>query len=75
MGLSDKIFEAMRSGLVMNDKLVSLAEKVNRMDVGLRDVDRRLVRVETTLDIYTRGSASTVSNPGKPKIPHKKRDK
>jgi hypothetical protein len=59
MGLADKIFDAMQAGVVMNSKLAALTEKVDRMDDDLRDVDRRLIRVETTIEIYTRGAAAS----------------
>ncbi|MCJ8502492.1 hypothetical protein [Desulfatitalea alkaliphila] len=59
MSLGEKIFDAMRTGAVMNQKLSTLVDKVERMDTDMRDLDRRIIRLETTVDIYTRSATPT----------------
>ncbi len=51
MALSDKIIEALRSGVVLNERVVGLTKRVERLDRDVRDLDRRLVRIETFAEI------------------------
>jgi hypothetical protein len=43
--------EALRAGILLNERVSTLIEKVERMDQDLRRINERLVRVETMLEI------------------------
>ena len=51
MGVSGKVIEALRAGILLNEKLTTLLEKVDRMDQDLRKVNNRLVRLETMVEM------------------------
>lgn len=51
MGITDKFYEAMRVYLVLNDKVSRLSEEVKGLSNDVRDIDRRVVRLETFLEI------------------------
>ena len=51
MGVSEKVMEALRAGILLNERVSTLIQKVDRMDQDLRRVNERLIRVETMLEI------------------------
>ena len=51
MGWSDKIFEALRTSVVLNERVTGLAGKMERLDRDVRELDRRVVRLETFIEI------------------------
>ncbi|MBA3016108.1 MAG: hypothetical protein KKD63_08735 [Proteobacteria bacterium] len=51
MGISGKIMEALKSGILMNERLSIFIEKVDRMDDDLRNLNSRLIRLETIVEI------------------------
>ncbi len=51
MAWKDKVVEALRAGLILNERVQSLAQRVERLDQDVRDMDRRLVRLETMVEI------------------------
>lgn len=51
MGITDKFYEAMRVYLVLNDKVTRLSEAVKGLSDDVRDIDRRVVRLETFVEI------------------------
>ena len=53
MGISDKVFEAMKTGMLLNERLNQLSGKVERMDQDLRRINERLIRLETLMEIAT----------------------
>lgn len=42
----DKVVEALRTGFVLNERVVELARKIERLDQDVRDIDRRVIRIE-----------------------------
>jgi hypothetical protein len=42
--------EALRAGILLNERVSTLIQKVDRMDQDLRRVNERLIRVETMLE-------------------------
>lgn len=50
MGVSGKVIEALKAGILLNEKLTNLIEKVDRMDQDLRQMNSRLVRLETMVE-------------------------
>jgi len=51
MGVSEKIMEALRSGILLNERVTSLLTKVERIDEDLRKMSDRLIRLETLVEI------------------------
>jgi len=65
VGISEKIFEAMRTSFVLNERINTLNERLNRQDAILIDtndrmskINDRLIRVETVIDIATTGKSA-----------------
>lgn len=61
MGLSDKVMEALKSGILLNEKVTSLVGKVDRMDQDMRKMNERLIRLETMIEMamMQKGSKKT----------------
>lgn len=59
MSVSVKVMEALRAGILLNESVSGLVEKVDRMDRDLRRVNARLIRVETILEMAGRGTSHT----------------
>ncbi len=51
MGISEKVMEALRSGILLNERVLSLMEKVDRVDQDIRKMNDRLIRLETLVEI------------------------
>jgi len=51
MSVSGKVMDALRSGIVLNERLNTLVEKVDRIDHDLRHVSDRLIRIETMVEM------------------------
>lgn len=51
MGVSGKVMEALKAGILLNEKLTTLIDKVIRMDQDLRQMNDRLIRLETIVEI------------------------
>ncbi|MBE0582277.1 MAG: hypothetical protein IH612_00785 [Desulfofustis sp.] len=51
MGVSEKVMEALRAGILLNDRVSTLIGRVERMDQDIRGIDNRLVRLETLVEV------------------------
>jgi hypothetical protein len=51
MGVSEKVVEALRAGILLNERVTTLIDKVNRMDQDIRHMNERLIRLETLVEI------------------------
>ena len=51
MGISEKVMEALKAGILLNERVVTLMEKVDRVDQDIRKMNDRLVRLETMVEI------------------------
>ncbi|MEE4606873.1 MAG: hypothetical protein V2J65_36735 [Desulfobacteraceae bacterium] len=51
MGISEKVMEALRAGILLNERVTTLIEKVNRMDQDIRHINERLIRLETLVEV------------------------
>ena len=49
--MSEKVIEALRSGILLNERLSILIDKVNRMDEDVRKMNERLIRLETIVEV------------------------
>jgi len=51
MGVSEKVMEALRAGILLNERVTALIGKVDRMDQDFRKMSDRLIRLETMLEM------------------------
>jgi len=51
MGVSGKVMEALKAGILLNERLTTLIDKVDRMDNDFRQMNDRLIRLETMVEI------------------------
>ncbi len=51
MAISEKVMEALKSGILINERLAVFMAKVDRMDTDLRQINERLVRLETIVEM------------------------
>ena len=51
MGISKKVMEALRAGILLNERLATLIDKVNRIDTDMRRMNDRLIRLETMVEV------------------------
>lgn len=51
MGVSEKVMEALRAAILLNDRVSILIDTVERMDQDIRGLDNRLVRLETLVEV------------------------
>ncbi len=56
MGVSEKVMEALRAGILLNERVTTLIDKVNRMDQDIRHMNERLIRLETIVEIAQKQS-------------------
>ena len=64
MGVSEKVVEALRAGILLNERVSTLIDKVNRMDQDIRLMNERLIRLETMVEIAKMQPVQS----GRPKI-------
>ncbi len=60
MGVSEKVVEALKAGILLNERVSILIDKVNRMDEDMRKMNDRLIRLETLVEVAK--SVKTGSN-------------
>ena len=51
MAVSVKVMEALRAGILLNERVATLIEKVDRLDGDMRQMNDRLIRLETMEEI------------------------
>jgi hypothetical protein len=51
MGISEKVMEALKAGILLNERVLTLMEKVDRVDQDMRKMNDRLIRLETMVEI------------------------
>ena len=51
MGLSEKVMDALKAGILLNERVTVLSEKVGRIDQDLRKMNERVIRLETLVEI------------------------
>ena len=51
MGVSGKVMEALKAGILLNERLSNFVDKVERMKQDLRQINGRLIRLETIVEI------------------------
>jgi hypothetical protein len=56
MGASEKVVEASRAGILLNERVSVLIDKVNRMDEDMRKMNERIIRLETIVEVAKMGA-------------------
>jgi hypothetical protein len=51
MSISSRIFDAISAGIKLNDTVKNLAEDVKDLAKEVKGIDRRLIRIETFVEI------------------------
>ena len=51
MGISEKVMEALRSGILLNERVSTLIGTVDRVDQDVRRINDRVIRLETMVEI------------------------
>ena len=51
MGISEKVMEALRSGILLNERVTTLINKIDRVDQDVRKINDRVIRLETMVEI------------------------
>lgn len=51
MGVSEKIMDALKAGILLNERVGHLVEKIDRVDRDVRQINERLIRLETMVEI------------------------
>ena len=54
MSLTDRVLESLRNAILLESRVSALAGSVGELARDVRDMDRRLVRLETVLEIAER---------------------
>ncbi len=54
MGISEKVMDALRAGILLNERVTTLLGKVERIDQDLRKINDRVIRLETMVEIGKR---------------------
>jgi hypothetical protein len=54
MGMSDKLFDALSGVIKMNATVTELAEDIKMLAKEVREIDKRLIRIETFFEIVER---------------------
>jgi len=50
MSLSDRLFNALRTAIQLDERVKTLSEKVGTLSHEVHDIDKRLVRIETVVE-------------------------
>ncbi len=51
MGVSGKVLDALKAGILLNERLSNLIDKIERMDNDVRHINDRLIRLETMVEV------------------------
>jgi hypothetical protein len=51
-----EVFDALKTTILLNERVTGVAGEVKGLAADLRGIDKRLVRVETALELMTRGA-------------------
>lgn len=55
MSLADRVYQGMRNLMRLNDRIESLTGQLKELSTEVRSIDRRLIKVETALELASTG--------------------
>lgn len=63
MGIADRIVDGVRAAIRLSTRVESLGHRLEALAREVRDLDRRLIRVETALELATSGRFTPLPTP------------
>jgi len=51
VGVSEKVFDALKTGVLLTEKVALLDERIRRLDDDVREMNNRLIRLETLMEV------------------------
>jgi SMC interacting uncharacterized protein involved in chromosome segregation len=57
VSITDRVLDALKTAIQLEERVTSMARSVSELAREVRDIDKRLVRVEAVIEFGTRGSA------------------
>jgi hypothetical protein len=60
MGIADRIFDGLRATIQLNERVAALGQELRLLAVDVRELDRRLIRVETALELASSGKFTSL---------------
>jgi len=51
VGVSEKVFDALKTGVLLTEKVSLLDDRVRRLDIDMREINNRLIRLETLMEV------------------------
>jgi hypothetical protein len=70
MALADRVFDALKAAIQLSARVESLGNRLEVMAREVRELDRRLIRVETALELASTGKFSPLLPPARDKWDH-----
>jgi len=61
VSITDRVLEAVRTAILLESRVSALAAGVGDLAKDVRNIDRRLVRVETAIELGTKGGFSNAA--------------
>jgi hypothetical protein len=55
VSITDRVLDALKTAIQLEERVTSMARNVSELARDVRDIDKRLVRVETVIEFGTRG--------------------
>jgi hypothetical protein len=49
--VSEKVFDALKTGVLLTEKVALLDDRIRRLDDDVRDMNKRLIRLETLMEV------------------------
>lgn len=74
MSIADKIWDALAQVIKMNEQVVRLSVQVKDLASEMREIDKRLVRLETMLELALAGKGAAPGVGAHKKLPPTKTD-
>ncbi len=63
MGLTDRIFSALKTAIQLEERVAGVARNVGELAREVREIDKRLVRVEALIEYGSRGGFAPPQTP------------
>jgi SMC interacting uncharacterized protein involved in chromosome segregation len=58
VSITDRVLDALKTAIQLEERVTSMARSVSELARDVRDIDKRLVRVEAVIEFGTRGGSA-----------------
>ncbi|MGH8579500.1 MAG: hypothetical protein ACREVK_05025 [Gammaproteobacteria bacterium] len=65
MAALERVLQGLKEVLRMSDEIKRVSEEIKELAIDVRDIDRRLVRIETMAEMATKAGRSAKRLPGR----------